>query len=60
MANEVLNINKPQSSMESMEFDELGALEIVDPVLLSAVAAGTGTGKQTRKDFFCPNNFICP
>jgi len=42
MSNEVLNSVLPSS----MKFDDLGVLEINDPNLLAAVAAGTGNTNQ--------------
>lgn len=47
MSNEVLNSSSPSS----IKFDDLAALEITDPVLLSAVAAAAGSVAK--------NNSIC-
>lgn len=41
--------------LDLIKYDDLGALEIIDPDMLLAVAAGTGKTKTT-----CSNNDFCP
>ena len=42
------------SKLDLIKYDDLGALEIRDPDVLLAVAAGTGNTKQK-----CSHDFIC-
>lgn len=53
MSNEVLNSVLPSS----MKFDDLGALEITDSSLLSAVAAGVVHNPYLNS--FCGTNGLC-
>ena len=52
MSNEVLN----GALLGPMKFDELGALEITDPTLLSAVAAGVNSPYLNG---FCGTDGVC-
>lgn len=59
MSNEALN-----SVLQSlMKFDDLGVLEITDPALLSAVAAGTGNSPyadhECGHDGGCTGDYTC-
>lgn len=55
MSNEALNSTLPSS----MRFDDLGALEITDPSLLSAVAAGGGGSPGLRHNQSCGSDSEC-